>query len=226
MVGFYNQNSANYDRGDGFRLDTSNSEGNLVPVELGWKPTLGPDKLPGNYRIGYYYSSANGDVYGSWRDGAYQDKDHAYGGYVLLQQQLTAQGGDASRGIGVSVQAVMNDHKTSKTDNYQSIAFTWAGPFDARPEDEIGIAAARIHVNSDYTRAQRQQNAANGETDFDSPTYLPIQDGSEYNYELYYNVKLAKWLQVRPNVQYIVAPGAVSEVKDAFVGGISANINF
>nr|MBA2814767.1 porin [Candidatus Pantoea persica] len=39
-------------------------------------------------------------------------------------------------------------------------------------------------------------------------------------------MKLAKWLQVRPNLQYIVAPGAVSEVKDAFVGGISANINF
>ncbi len=45
-----------------------------MPVELGWKPTLGPDKLPGNYRIGYYYSSANGDNYGSWRDGAYQRK--------------------------------------------------------------------------------------------------------------------------------------------------------
>nr|MBA2814768.1 porin [Candidatus Pantoea persica] len=174
QVGFYNQNRANDDRGDGFCLDTSNFEGNLVPVELGWQPTLGPDKLPGNYRIGYYYSSANGDVYGSWRDGAYQDKDHSYGGYVLLQQQLTAQGGDVSRGLGVTVQAVMNDYKTSKTDNYQSTAFTCAGPFDARPEDEFGIAAARIHVNSDYTRALRQQNAANDETDFDSPIYLPI----------------------------------------------------
>ncbi|MFP3437906.1 carbohydrate porin [Pantoea sp. SIMBA_133] len=226
QVGFYNQNRANYDRGDGFRLDTSNSEGNLVPVELGWKPTLGPEKLPGNYRIGYYYSSANGDNYGSWRDGAYQSKDHAYGGYVLLQQQLTAQGGDASRGLGVSLQAVMNDHKTSKTDNYQSISFTWKGPFDARPQDEMGVGAARIHVNSAYTRSLRAQNDASGQTDFTSPTYLPIQEGSEYNYEIYYNAQLTRWLQLRPNLQYVVAPGAVSEVKDAFVGGISANVNF
>ena len=226
QVGFYNQNRANYDRGDGFRLDTSNSEGNLVPVELGWKPTLGAQKLPGNYRLGYYYSSADGDVYGSWRNGSYQDQDHSYGGYLLLQQQLTAQDGDINRGLGVRVQAVMNDHKTSKTDNYQSIAFTWTGPFDARPQDEIGVGAARIHVNSDYTRSLRQQNRANGESRFDSPTYLPIQEGSEYNYEVYYNAKVTNWMSLRPNLQYVVAPGAVSEVKDAFIGGISANIAF
>lgn len=226
QVGFYNQNSANYDRGDGFRLDTSNSEGNLVPVELGWKPTFGPEKLPGNYRIGYYYSSVDGDVYGSWRNGGYQDQAHSYGGYLLLQQQLTAQDGDVNRGLGVRVQAVMNDHKTSKTDNYQSIAFTWTGPFDARPQDEIGVGASRIHVNSDYTRSLRQQNQANGESRFDSPTYLPIQEGSEYNYEVYYNAKVTNWMSLRPNLQYVVAPGAVSEVKDAFIGGISANIAF
>ncbi|MDF7659502.1 carbohydrate porin [Erwiniaceae bacterium L1_54_6] len=226
QVGFYNDNPKNYDTGNGFRLDMGNSLGNMVPVELGWKPTFGPDKLPGNYRIGYYYSSVDGDVYGSWRNGGYQDQAHAYGGYVLLQQQLTAQGGDASRGLGVTVQAVMNDHKTSKTDNYQSISFTWKGPFDARPADEIGIGAARIHVNSSYTTALRQQNAANGETDYNSPTYLPIQDGSEYNYEIYYNAQLTKWFQLRPNLQYVTAPGAVSEVKNAFIGGIAANISF
>lgn len=226
QVGFYNQTPYNYDRGDGFRLEYNQTEGNLVPVELGWQPQLGADKLPGNYRLGYYYSSVNGDVYGSWRDGGYQDKAHAYGGYILAQQQLTAQGGTTDRGITLTVQAVMNDHKTSKTDNYQSIALTWKGPFDARPQDEIGLAAGRIHVNSSYSHALRQQNAFNGETDYNSPTYLPIQEGAEYNYEIYYNVQATKWLQLRPNLQYVSAPGAVSKVDDAFVGGLTANIEF
>lgn len=226
QVGFYNQNPYNYDRGDGFRLEFSPTEGNLVPVELGWQPKLGSDKLPGNYRIGYYYSSVNDNVYGSWRNGGFSDTAHAYGGYILAQQQLTAQGGSADRGITLTLQAVMNDHKTSKTDNYQSIALTWKGPFDARPQDEIGIGASRIHVNSDYTRMLRQQNDFNGETDYNSPTYLPVQDGAEYNYEVYYNVQATNWLQIRPNLQYVSAPGAVSKVDDAFVGGISANIAF
>ncbi|EMI5803116.1 carbohydrate porin [Klebsiella aerogenes] len=226
QVGFYNQNPYNYDRGDGFRLEFSPTEGNLVPVELGWQPKLGSDKLPGNYRLGYYYSSVNDNVYGSWHNGGFNDTAHAYGGYILAQQQLTAQGGSTDRGITLTLQAVMNDHKTSKTDNYQSIAVTWKGPFDARPQDEIGVGAARIHVNSAYTRMLRQENAFNGETDYNSPTYLPVQEGAEYNYEVYYNVQATDWLQIRPNLQYVSAPGAVSEVDDAFIGGISANIVF
>ncbi|ENZ7914688.1 carbohydrate porin [Klebsiella aerogenes] len=226
QVGFYNQNPYNYDRGDGFRLEFSPTEGNLVPVELGWQPKLGSDKLPGNYRLGYYYSSVNDNVYGSWHNGGFNDTAHAYGGYILAQQQLTAQGGSTDRGITLTLQAVMNDHKTSKTDNYQSIAVTWKGPFDARPQDEIGVGAARIHVNSAYTRMLHQENAFNGETDYNSPTYLPVQEGAEYNYEVYYNVQATDWLQIRPNLQYVSAPGAVSEVDDAFIGGISANIAF
>jgi len=182
--------------------------------------------LPGNYRLGYYYSSVNDNVYGSWHNGGFNDTAHAYGGYILAQQQLTAQGGSTDRGITLTLQAVMNDHKTSKTDNYQSIAVTWKGPFDARPQDEIGVGAARIHVNSAYTRMLRQENAFNGETDYNSPTYLPVQEGAEYNYEVYYNVQATDWLQIRPNLQYVSAPGAVSEVDDAFIGGISANIAF
>ncbi|EMB4081205.1 carbohydrate porin [Klebsiella aerogenes] len=226
QVGFYNQNPYNYDRGDGFRLEFSPTEGNLVPVELGWQPKLGSDKLPGNYRLGYYYSSVNDNVYGSWHNGGFNNTAHAYGGYILAQQQLSAQGGSTDRGITLTLQAVMNDHKTSKTDNYQSIAVTWKGPFDARPQDEIGVGAARIHVNSAYTRMLRQENAFNGETDYNSPTYLPVQEGAEYNYEVYYNVQATDWLQIRPNLQYVSAPGAVSEVDDAFIGGISANIVF
>jgi len=226
QVGFYNQNAYNYDRGDGFRFEFSPTEGNLVPVELGWQPKLGSDQLPGNYRIGYYYSSVNDNTYGSWRNGGFHDTAHSYGGYILAQQQLTAQGGSTDRGITLTLQAVMNDHKTSKTDNYQAIAMTWKGPFDARPQDEIGIGASRIHVNSSYTRMLRQQNDFNGETRYNSMMYLPIQHGAEYNYEVYYNIQATKWLQVRPNLQYVSAPGAVSKVDDAFIGGISANVEF
>ncbi|WLI79048.1 carbohydrate porin [Kosakonia sp. H02] len=226
QVGFYNQNPYNYDRGDGFRMEFNPTEGNLVPVELGWQPQLGADKLPGNYRIGYYYSSTHDDVYGSWRNGSYGDTAHSYGGYILAQQQLTAQGGSSDRGITLTVQAVMNDHKTSKTDNYQSVALTWKGPFDARPQDEIGVAAGRVHVNSSYTNMLENENRLNGQTDYNSLAYLPIQDGSEYNYEIYYNVQATNWLQIRPNLQYISAPGAVDKVDDAFVGGISANVEF
>ena len=226
QAGFYNQNPYNAERGDGFRLEYSPTTGNMIPVELGWQPTLGPDNLPGNYRLGYYYSSARDNVYGSWRNNGYSDTAHAYGGYLVARQQLTTWHGSADRGLTLTLQAVMNDHRTSKTDNYQAISLIWKGPFDARPEDEIGIGAARIHVNSTYSRMLRDENRYNGVNNYNSPTYLPVQSGSEYDYEIYYNVQATKWLQVRPNLQWVTAPGAVSRVQNAFIGGLSANVNF
>lgn len=226
QVGLYNQTPYNTERGDGFRLEFSPTTGNMVPVELGWKPALGPDHLPGNYRLGYYYSSASDNVYSSWHNTGYSDTAHAYGGYLVAQQQLTTWHGSADRGLTLTLQAVMNDHRTSKTDNYEAVSFTWKGPFDARPEDEIGVGAARIHVNSSYSRMLRDENRAEGVNSDTRPTYLPVQSGSEDDYEVYYNVRVTKWLQVRPNLQLVAAPGAVSQVQNAFIGGLSANVNF
>lgn len=228
QVGIYNQNPKNYDTGNGFRLDTSGTVGNLVPLEFGWTPKLGAAQLPGKYKIGGYYSSTKGDVYSSAAINntgtQYRDTAHSYGGYVLAQQQLTSVEGDASRGLTLTVQGVMNDKKTSKTDNFQSVALTYVGVFDARPEDELGFGAGRIHVNKDYTKNLQDQNAANNVGNYNNATYLPVQDGSEYDYELYYRVKATKWLSISPNLQYISAPGAVTQVKDAFIGGVMVNV--
>ena len=138
-MGFYNQNSANYDRGDGFRLDTSNSEGNRCRWNwAGNRPSGRPTcrvttALVTTTRRPTAITTAAGAM-------ALIRADHAYGGYVLLQQQLTAQGGDASRGLGVTVQAVMNDHKTSKPTTISRSALR-KGPFDARPQ--MRLASAR-----------------------------------------------------------------------------------
>nr|WP_230320691.1 carbohydrate porin [Erwinia sorbitola] len=226
QVGFYNQTPGNYETGNGFRLDTSPTLGNMVPVELGWKPVFGPDKLPGRYLLGAWYSSVSGDNYSSYHNGGYHDKNRAYGGYVLLQQQLTATGGDNQRGLGITLQGIMNDHQTSKMDNYQSIAMTWKGPTASRAQDEVGLGAARIHVNKSYSQMQRTMNGESGISDYRNPGYQPIQHGSEYDFELYYNAHLTNWLNVRPNLQYVVSPGAVSQVRNAFVGGLSADVTF
>lgn len=227
QVGFYNQNPYNYARGDGFRFEFSPTEGNLIPAEIGWQPKFGPENLPGNYRLGFYYTSAKDLAYGSYHKGTYgNDHAHAYGGYLLAKQQLTTQAGDPDRGLGLVVQAVINDHKTSKTDNYQAVSVTWTGPFDIRPKDEIGLGVARIHVNSTYSQMQRRQNHEHGVSIYSDRTYLPIQSGAEWNYELYYNIHLANWISLRPNLQFITSPGAVSEVDNALVGGLMANVSF
>ncbi|MNC79625.1 Porin B precursor [compost metagenome] len=54
---------------------------------------------------------------------------------------------------------------------------------------------------------------------------MPVQT-DEYSSELYYGVKVTNWLTVRPNLQYIVHPGGVDKVDDAFVMGLMIRASF
>ena len=225
-IGLYNQNDNNDNRGSGFHLSVNHSDGNLVPVEIAWQPKLGTDSLSGNYRLGAYYSSAKGGVYHSWQHGEYGDNAHGYGGYAIVQQQLFSQHHDAHRGLTLTLSQVMHDKRTSKLDYTQTIAFSWKGLFYSRPEDEVGLGMARLHVNSAYSRMLEQQNNEGGSVDADDATYLPVIRGSEYDYELYYAFNYRQWLSLRPNLQYVSAPGANSDVKGALVAGLTASVNF
>lgn len=225
-VGFYNQNDDNDNRGSGFHFSVKHSDGNLIPVEIGWQPKLGADALQGNYRLGAYYSSARGGVYHSWQHGEYGDTAHGYGAYAIVQQQLFALQHDNHRGLSLTLSQVMHDKRTSKLDYTQTVALAWKGPFSSRPQDEIGLGMARLHVNSAYSRMLERENEENGTLSVNDATYLPVIRGSEYDYELYYAWNVSPWLSLRPNLQYVAAPGADSSVKDAFVGGITASLTF
>lgn len=225
-VGFYNQNDDNDNRGSGFHFSVNHSDGNLVPVEIGWQPKLGTDALQGNYRLGAYYSSAQGGVYHSWQHGQYGDTAHGYGAYAIVQQQLFALQHDNHRSLSLTLSQVMHDKRTSKLDYTQTVALSWKGLFATRPQDEIGLGMARLHVNSAYSRMLERENEENGAQSVNDATYLPVIRGSEYDYELYYSWSASPWLTLRPNLQYVVAPGADSSVKDAFVGGITASLTF
>ncbi|PNY72322.1 hypothetical protein C1751_23125 [Pseudomonas fluorescens] len=110
-------------------------------------------------------------------------------------------------------------------DSYQGVGAVFKGPFDARPKDDIGVGISRLHVNTDVKDRARQLNQLNGATDYDDPTFTPVQS-TEYNSEIYYGIHVTDWLTVRPNVQYIVHPGDTDHVDNALVAGIKLQTKF
>ncbi|OLN14443.1 hypothetical protein BUE68_12595, partial [Corynebacterium diphtheriae] len=62
QVGVYEYNPENLERGKGFNLSTDGSKGAIIPAEVVWTPKLGERKLPGEYRAGYYYSTADSKI--------------------------------------------------------------------------------------------------------------------------------------------------------------------
>ena len=197
----------------------------MIPVELVWSPKV--NNLPGEYRVGYYKSAADApdvreDVNGdnAATTGAdYRTRSSKKGYWFVAQQQLTTHNGDASRGLNIAANATFHDKETNTVDNYQSIMLVYKGPFDARPKDDVGIGAARLHVNDDVRKNAELLNEAGGFTDYSQAGYAPLR-GTEYNYEINYGFHVTNWLTVRPNLQYVTHPGGVDKVDNALVAGL------
>ena len=231
QIGAFEQNPSNLETGNGFKLSGSGTKGAIIPVELVWSPKV--NSLPGEYRLGYYYSTAKADDVYEGSDGQPQPatggdfRSHSskHGWWVVAQQQVTAHNGDVNRGLSLFANLTMHDKDTNVVDNYQQAGIVYKGAFDSRPKDDIGVGVARIHVNSDVRKYARLVNDLNGVDDYDNPAYLPIQD-TEYNAEIYYGVHVADWLTVRPNLQYIKHPGGVNDVDDALVAGLKIQSKF
>ncbi|KJK17734.1 porin [Pseudomonas sp. 2(2015)] len=231
QIGAYEQNPSNLDRGNGFKLSGSGTQGAVIPVELVWSPAV--NGLKGEYRAGYYYSNAKAsDVYKDSNDQpaalsgqAYRSSSSKHGFWLGAQQQVTSLASDHSRGLSVFANATLHDKKTNAIDNYVQAGVVYKGPFDARAKDDIGFALARVHVNPAYRKNAQAINQARDVSDFNDSLFRPIQD-TEYSAELYYGIHLADWLTVRPNLQYIRHPGGVSQVDDALIGGIKIQSSF
>jgi len=231
QIGAYNQNPSQLEHGNGFKLSGSGTKGTVLPVELVWLPN--PNGLPGEYRVGYYKSTADAndvreDVNGfdaATTGDAYRTHSSKHGYWFVAQQQLTSHNGDKSRGLNIAANATFHDKDTNFIDNYQSVMFVYKGPFDARPKDDVGIGAARIHVNNDVKKNAELLNVANGVSDYDNPVFSPIRE-TEYNYEINYGFHVTNWLTVRPNLQYITHPGGVDEVDNALVAGLKIQSTF
>lgn len=224
QIGFFNLNESNLDRDHGLDLKHSGTSGTLIPVEYGFEPEHGFNDLPGHYRLGYYYSSADADDYSSRDKNSDAEKGHRYGLYYVIDQQVTSHDNDRDRGLGVFSMGTWNDGDTATFDRYLSAGVTYTGPFDGREQDEVGLGLAYAHVNDDYNDWSRSGNASlvGGSS---SLNYVPHQ-GEEYNAEVYYSLQTTNWLAFRPNLQFVRHPGADSDVDNAWIAGLSVLATF
>lgn len=203
QVGVFEYNPENLERGKGWNLSTDGSKGAIIPAEVVWQPNLGIAQLPGEYRFGYYYSTADApEILHA------EQTSHKQGGWIVAKQQLTTHHGYKNRGLTGFVNVTVHDSDTNNIGNMQNIGLVYKGAFDARPKDEIALGVARISINDDVNDTQT------------------VQQDEEYNAEIYYGVHATNWLTIRPNIQYIHHVGAYKNGENAWVGGIKLQTAF
>jgi porin len=192
------------------------SSGVLAPVELGWLPVFG-ERLKGSYKFGAWYNSSTApdvveNVYGqslAISGGPPLMRHGQYGSYVNFLQQLTTGLGD--RGLSVFFNATYADRRTSTQDNQITTGLLYKGPFQHRPADEVGFAIGRTHVNSRIADVERRLDAT-------TPGSVGVQ-GYEYVGEVFYGAHITRWLDLRPNVQFVGQPGGIARnTNDVIIG--------
>ncbi|QZD33451.1 MULTISPECIES: carbohydrate porin [Acinetobacter] len=217
QVGVYEFNPDNglsYGEDQGWSLDTDHADGVTIPAEVIWTPKSWVNGLPGSYRVGGMYNTADNpenqfDIAKGKVDGVgVEGKNRTFAGWLAVEQQLTSTG-QGRQGLHSFANFTWHDRDTNKVDNSQQIGVKYIGLADSQPNDILGLAVNRVHVNDRFADSRPAFNA-----------------DAEYNIELNYSYNATKWLMLRPNLQYVINPGSSNNVDDALVLGLTTRIIF
>ncbi len=231
---FFNQSNV-FNVAEGFRsgwnFDSNYINGETFPVEIGYIPAFGDDKLVGHYKLGFVYDNSSHlddyyDVAGSsfantglpqrMRKGSTTE-------YIQADQMLIRNGPGPSSGVIVLAGFSYNDPETS----YRSEQFYGAvedlGFWKARPFDQINLLGTYQRVSGLYGKAQGLE--------FDEG--FPILSGGASGvqtwtatFEANYSIHVYHGFTFAPDFQYMIRPNAQSNLPNAAFLGFKTHLEF
>ena len=212
---FYNHNDFWYIAGEitdadadsretGFNTAFHGTENYFSIFETGIVPKFNSDNgvLTGAYRLGMWYDPKPKRCSGATK--YYRDDT---GLYVDIDQDLIKENNDEKcrQGLGTFFRYGLAEGKKNDVTNFWSFGFQYRGLFEGRDSDVMGIGfASGVFSDSSSTYKENQEDI----------------------YELYYNIKVAKKINLTPSVQYIKDPGGKNLADDALAIGLRLHMTF
>ncbi|QHI96313.1 carbohydrate porin [Aristophania vespae] len=222
----------------GFKFNGGDISGQTIPIEIGWTPEFGKDKLPGNYKLGFDEDTADHDdnyydVNGRpWAiTGAKKRVNHnAWGAWVIADQMLMRNNtpDTAEGGLFLIAGAYFNQPRASTREREYQIGLVDTGFWSARPLDAFGINYGYHRVSGSVARTQRLQegiiggSTINGGPGLMNGSYGIQRSGSTI--EAMYRIHVMRGVTFAPDFQYYIHPGAQKALKDAAMLGFKSHI--
>ncbi|AIZ32742.1 carbohydrate porin [Pseudomonas sp. K1(2024)] len=196
-----------------WHLGPKHTTGTVLPVELVYKLQ---GELPGEYKLGYYYDSSNVRRIGSDREVAGRG-----GHYLLIDQALWNDSTSAGRSLHAFGQYSASSKAASPFTRWYGAGVVLYKPFEGRPRDTLALGYGRA-VPNPRSREVLEASAFEAGRDF------PDLDSAEQLIELSYGYQATPWLNLRPDVQYIIEPGAFSgkAIDNALIVGLQVKASF
>ncbi len=149
--------------------------------------------------------------------------DHAF--YAVVDQMLWKKPGADAQGVSAFFQVMAAPEDRNLSDLFIDGGVNWSGLIPGRSNDVAGLAVTYVGIGA----AARQ--FSNGLILY-TGTGAPYAAG-ETTIEATYRVRLAPWLDVQPDVQYVINPGAgiptaqsAVPLKNDLIFGLRLTINF
>jgi porin len=234
QTGVYEVNPSYAESQNGLKVSTSNATGVFIPIEFGWRPghtitglPTTDGALPGDYRIGAYYDTSS--VTGPFRAIPGQNLpaivgptyNGRYGFWVNAAQTVWRQptskpGGTRSLSLFGAVN--VGDQDTALYRVYAEVGAVLKGTFPGRDDDTIGVAVTDVEVNN------HRKNLEAGLLSAGYPV-TGVQN-REIAFEVNYTAAVYHGIIIEPGIQFIVHPGALTEIPNALVFALRTAVKF
>jgi len=189
-----------------------------------------PSGLPGTYKIGFWYDTGafpdqrfgtDGLSLASTNSNGDPRPHHGdYSLYGVADQTVWQSTADSSRTLNIFGRIMAAPDTQNLIDFSFNGGVTIAAPLPGRDNDQAGLDIGVGHVSSRVAGLDRDQGL--------------IVRGTETLLELTYQAALTPWLQLQPDIQYVINPGAglsnpndnSSRLHDELVAGVRAITTF
>ena len=251
LAGVYNGSPVKHDNGTDPQLQNNRGtsfpwgDGKLAIAELQFSyPALGSMVEPGQaqplgwtYRVGAWYNTKNFSDLHTDQNGmslanpssnglATQHRGN-YAMYAVADHLVWRDAVDPNRTMAVFSRVMGTPLKDRNLIDFSANAgVVFHSPFRYRTYDTFGLGVGYAHVS-------KQSAALDADNISFTGTITPIRSSEKF-IELTYQYQLKPWIQIQPDIQYVINPGAgissqtdpSKRVKNELLFGIRTNISF
>jgi porin len=208
----------------GFDWSWAGTTGTYYPLELGYEPADGSSRLTGHYKLGFAHDTSNyPDLFEDEGGLAFAETGNPaamHSGrnsvYLLADQMLYRSGQSPEDGLILMGGFASSDKSTSQFSRFAYLGLIDQGIIASRPDDSFGVLVAWQEISDKLTATQAIQ-AANGMA---LEKNAPGVQSHESLVEARYDIAISPGLDVMPDVQYVIHPGAARFFANALVVGL------